>query len=1075
MKYILILIGLIIVAISIVVSIAVSIFEAIGWVGISVIAGLLVIGVLIIALKIRKDVIYEVDGLPPYVDGMKFNKKDSSATLIERTVHNKFRCLIKEFSLTSIDYHPSKTVYTGATVGGITTGGFHQTEAYYSEKSLGGSGKYYFVARKDDGDFIINKIILPSDLAEKAKSDDRVKNLLKDNVLMLKHKSKSNIYADTSMSTNDITMSSHLMQKACADDLLSREECEKVLSWICENKEEEKISNELREERGLERRRVTKRRLKIASIIAPFAIAAIIGISILVKTLIPVIKYNSAMSSLSKGNYYSAAAKFEQLGDYKDSEEKLLECLVKQGEFIFVDGKIPEGTTKIPERAFVGNTDITELVIPEGVTKIDQNAFDGCNKLTSVTIPKTVTDIGWDAFASCESLSSVYISDIGSWLGISFASNKSNPLFYATNFYLNGELLTDIVIPEGVTEINSYAFYSYYNLKSVTIPSSVTSVGIGAFARCDNLEKVYASDVKSWCGIRFSGLYGTFEETNANPLYYADEFYLNGVLVDEITLPSDVTSIEDFAFYGFKGLKSIVIPENITAINDAAFAKCINLADVTLHSKITNIGANAFGDCESLEGIIIPTGITNIKDRTFSGCKNLKSVIIPSTVTSIKGNAFASCSDSLRIFFRGTAEELYRLYLSKDITEKAEIYSYSEDVPECEGLYWRDVDGIPTPWPAFSSGLEFNSNGDGTCSVKGIGTCKDTEIKIPYRSRLGDLVTGIASFAFKENGKIKSLTIPDSVKVIEEYAFYKCYGLTEINVPDSVRSLGASAFSGCESLTRAIIGDRVSSIGNDTFYNCRNLISVTVGSSVTSISNNAFSGTNKLIEVINKSSLNLNAGASPIQNAKTVHNGESKLINFDDFLFYTLDGVNYLVGYVGDETDIVLPKSLNGADYELYKYVFSGKDLITSLTIEGGVKTVSAFSFANCTQLKAIYLDGVTAIEKNAFEDCVALESVIATEGLVTIGESAFDNCYNLQRIVIPKSVSTISKRAFYLCSKLSDVYYGGNAENWSAITIDTGNGSLTPATRYFYSENEPTKIGNYWYYNDDGEPVIWP
>ncbi|MGN1445721.1 MAG: leucine-rich repeat domain-containing protein, partial [Eubacteriales bacterium] len=94
----------------------------------------------------------------------------------------------------------------------------------------------------------------------------------------------------------------------------------------------------------------------------------------------------------------------------------------------------------------------------------------------------------------------------------------------------------------------------------------------------------------------------------------------------------------------------------------------------------------------------------------------------------------------------------------------------------------------------YSEGLEFTSNGDGTCYVSGIGTCTDTDIRIPLVSPQGDSVTGIGAYAFRDCDGLTSINIPDSVTNICAYAFHYCKGLTSINIPDSVTSIGAYAF-----------------------------------------------------------------------------------------------------------------------------------------------------------------------------------------------------------------------------------------------------------------------------------------
>ena len=279
---------------------------------------------------------------------------------------------------------------------------------------------------------------------------------------------------------------------------------------------------------------------------------------------------------------------------------------------------IPDSVTSIGNRAFEGCTGLTEVTIPDSVTLIGSSAFYGCTGLTSVTIGNSVTSIGSYAFSGCAGLTGVYITDLNVWYNISFNGSAANPLSYAKKLYLNGDLVTNLVIPDGITSIGSYAFSGCTGLTSISIPDSVTSIGSNAFYGCTGLTSV--------------------------------------------TIGNSVTSIGEWAFSGCYGLTSITIPDSVTSIGERAFSGCSGLTSITIPDSVTSIGWYAFSGCTGLTSITIPDSVTSIW-YAFDGCTGLESIIIPSSVRYISSYAFNNCALLYDVYYTGTQEQKEKIQI----------------------------------------------------------------------------------------------------------------------------------------------------------------------------------------------------------------------------------------------------------------------------------------------------------------------------------------------------------------------------------------------------------------------------
>ncbi len=763
---------------------------------------------------------------------------------------------------------------------------------------------------------------------------------------------------------------------------------------------------------------------------------------------------------------------------------------------------IPATVTSIGTSAFDGCTNITTITMPttaiehiynanfvtvvlNGGTSINSNAFKDCSRLERITIPSSITGIGIFVFENCNSLRDVYITDLTAWCNISFEYYASNPLHVAQNLYLNGELITNLVIPNDVTEIGSYAFYGCGQLESITIPNNVTNIGSFAFSNCVGVKNVIISN--SVVIIGNHAFYGCnnlesitvpFVGSTKDGITNTHFGYLFGATSEidhDKYVPASLKtvivtggSIYDYAFYNCSNLTSITVPNNIKSIGIHSFSGCRSLTEFIIPESVSSIGMSAFLYCESLTDITVPSGVTNIGESAFEGCHSLAGITIPDGVTSIDSHTFNGCSNLMHVTFG----------VNSQLTSIGDFAFYN-----CGEL-------TSTTIPENVTSIGYSAF-EGCSSLAGI-TIPDSVTSIVSR-----VFEGCTNLIQKENGisyvdkwaidcdaNVTMATLRTDTVGIGDSAFHECMSLVNVELPNSVMYIGNRAFYSCTNLSSILIPKNVKSIGDEAFYNCSNIKSITVADD-----NPVYhSQQSCLIQTTDKV---LVLGC---QNSTIPTDGSVTRIGNDAFAYCS--GMTYLR----------IPDGI----ISIGEHAFYGYSQLQEVTIPDSVQNIERGAFSNCKNLTRITIGkGVTNIEAGAFTDNFSLShimvaeensvyhswqnclietqtntliagcktSLIPTDGSVTsIGSAAFSGCFDMDHIIIPICVTSIGTEAFISCFNLSEIYYGGTPIDWNNVIISSDNNNdLFSAAIYYYSEIRPTDTTyNYWYYDENGVPTKW-
>lgn len=585
----------------------------------------------------------------------------------------------------------------------------------------------------------------------------------------------------------------------------------------------------------------------------------------------------------------------------------------------------------------------------------------------------------------------------------------------------------DCVLPESVnyetvnykvSKIHSVGYQSY-NLKSLTIPQTISVIDNYAFRDCRNLSSIVFEDTDE--PLTIGHCYQSGEgggpfylcplkqayigrDISIPYIFYGDKFNFNDAIFpqkyfESVSFGENVSDIAVGMFAGCKKLQSIELPKSITKIGDYAFADCEGLTEFRMPQSLKYIGTSTFEGCIGLNTIELPNSVETLGSCVFQNCSKLSSIILSSSLISIPYNAFAGAPiKSIRI--PNSVTEISNGSF-QSCTNLKEVIIEDGSKP----LYFKG-----SPRAFFDCNLES--------AYVGRNLSYD-ESPFYYQPNLqsciiGNSVTIIPMSFLSESNSIEHINLPHSITTIENGAFHGCTSLSSINMSDGLLSIGDEVFDGCTSLSSISIPEKVNEIKEKTFRGCISLKEVRIddGDTELTIPKGCFLPTPLESIYFGR---NINSVGLSINGSYSIFNCEQTL------------------------NRVKIGKNVS----EIPNNAFEGCVQLDSILLPHSVKLIGANSFKDCTKLsKFIFGDSVETVESCAFENCALtkvvlpkrlkdigyyafrnnenLHEVVFGDSLKSIGDGAFSNCINLANVILPANLQSIGNSTFKNCKKIS-------------------------------------------------------
>lgn len=646
--------------------------------------------------------------------------------------------------------------------------------------------------------------------------------------------------------------------------------------------------------------------------------------------------------------------------------------------------------------------------IPDNILGITNNLFANSN-ISNINLPNTLVHIGSGAFKNCENIKKVNIPNT--------VNNIDDDAF---DNCINIESLSlGNVSNSSLKEIGINAFRGVSKVTDINLPDNVERIGANAFSSTSE------SQLKSF-NITNNSL---LEEIGASA-------FANNKLIKTFNLPVAVKVLDNNVFNGCSSLEYINVDlstSHIESIGDSCFEGTA-IKNMNIPNSIVNIGVAAFKNCTSLESVnfgefaFVNSEEPVIRESTFENCTSLHSIVLPDAITTIEAYAFSGAS------------------LKENVESKA-------------SKIHKD---------AFKNSYFENSFEDGVVRVGSVLLSYHGNKEVLTAEDLKG-ITSINPNAFDANTKVTSITLPDSLEIIDENAFEGCNSLQYVYANDNCKltKISSNAFKDCNNLKEIVIPSNVDTIDGYAFYNCFNLVNVEFKTNLLSlIPEYCFANCNSLENIKLPNGITDIGQYAFYQTALKEFKLSSSIERIEDYAFANIgsalnrklapslwkitpslsnlvfaesDALYYIGKHAFDNNvlnEINLP---NIKGLRLDEFCFANSNKIETFKVIDGIN-ISKGILSGSNNIKSIELPSSYSVMSifGGYKSLVSqsLKTIIISDGSTRIDDYEFEGLKYVETIVLPDTINYVGEYAFYGCSSLEDVnvsnvtYVGENAFN---------------------------------------------